>query len=504
MESNYKWYKLDTAANMFASIQGEKSSRVFRISYVFKNDEIDPEILKIATADTLKRFPTFSTRCKNGFFWAYLEHTDVMPLVTEETEMPAAVQNLARNGGPDMRVLYYKRRISVEIAHVLTDGEGAFYFTKALIAHYINLRYGTDYKDPTVLTTKDLPSDEEAENAYERYHNGKSVKLPELNNSYAFPFPLDAEYTKAISGIMPVKNLKERCKAHGVTVTEYLCAAGIYASVKAEKEPIENFVRISVPINLRRDYPTKTLRNFACDTTLSFCPEGRKDISFEEIIEAIRGELRKSVTKEKLQNFINTNYNKTANPVLRIVPYPIKKAVVNSSQIKSHINGMTTIISNIGIVEYPQWMLDKIERVDVISGNGTVYGLPTISTCVTVGEFLNICFSQCHKNTDFCKEFFRIISSDGVQVRVETSDDNGYCEEEKNPDGKRCRLCDIDLGEEYTVCPLCGAKSVNEEKKIKSIVTAPYPLSYSLPDHSAAKVAKTSFSKEKLKAYFNI
>ena len=64
MEKNYKWYKLDTAANMFASIQTKDSSRVFRISYVLKNEEVNPEILKIAVKDTLNRFPSFSTRCK--------------------------------------------------------------------------------------------------------------------------------------------------------------------------------------------------------------------------------------------------------------------------------------------------------------------------------------------------------------------------------------------------------------------------------------------------------
>ena len=84
MKNNYKWYKLDTAANMFASIQTDDSSRVFRISYVFKNEIVNPEILKIAVKDTMKRFPSFSTRCKEGFFWAYLEHTDIMPEVKEE------------------------------------------------------------------------------------------------------------------------------------------------------------------------------------------------------------------------------------------------------------------------------------------------------------------------------------------------------------------------------------------------------------------------------------
>lgn len=504
MKNNYKWYKLDTAANMFASIQTDDSSRVFRISYVFKNEFVNPEILKIAVKDTMKRFPSFSTRCKEGFFWAYLEHTDIMPEVKEESEMPAALQNHGKNGGPDLRVLYYKRRISVEIAHVITDGDGAFEFTKSLVAHYINLVDKTANKDESVTSTRVQHTEEESENAYKRYYNGKATKIPEFTDSYAFPEKLDHDYLKAVSGLMPVTTLKERCHFHGVTVTEYLSAAAIYAIIKSESQPINNHIRISIPINLRKDFPTKTVRNFACDTTISFSPEGRNDFTFEDILKAVKGEIKKSLNKEKLQNFINSNYSKTVNPVLRIVPYPIKKAVVNSSQIKNHINGMTTIISNIGIIDYPEWMLKRIERVDVISGNGTVYGLPVISTCVTVGDFLNICFSQCFKNTAFCKELFRVISADGVPVRVETSDGNGYDEASRNVEGKRCISCNIDLGEEYTVCPLCGEKTANEAKLIKGLKTAEYPITFSQPTHEKKKVKEAPVSKEKLKAYFSI
>ncbi|MBR2417699.1 MAG: hypothetical protein IKB12_03610, partial [Clostridia bacterium] len=304
MKEIYKWYKLDTAANMFASIHNKKASRVFRISYVFKNEEIDPEILKIAVKDTLNRFPSFSTRCKEGFFWAYLEYTNIMPEIMEESEMPAALQNHGKNGTPDLRVLYYKRRISVEIAHVITDGDGAFEFTKSLVAHYINLKDDAANKDESIISTRNQHNEEEIENAYKRYHSGKAEKIPEYNNTYAFPEKLQQDYLKTVSGIMPVINLKERCRFYGVTVTEYLSGAAIYAIIKAEEKPINNFIRISVPINLRKDFPSKTVRNFACDTTLSFSPNGRKDISFGEILESIKGEIKKSLSKEKLQNFI--------------------------------------------------------------------------------------------------------------------------------------------------------------------------------------------------------
>lgn len=40
----------------------------------------------------------------------------------------------------------------------------------------------------------------------------------------------------------------------------------------------------------------------------------------------------------------------------------------------------------------------------------------------------------------------------------------------------RCNECNIDLGEEYTKCPLCGAAASNEKPHLEGIKTAAYPI----------------------------
>ena len=42
----------------------------------------------------------------------------------------------------------------------------------------------------------------------------------------------------------------------------------------------------------------------------------------------------------------------------------------------------------------------------------------------------------------------------------------------------RCNECNVDLGEEYTKCPLCGAPAVDDEPVLKGIATAEYPKRY--------------------------
>lgn len=40
----------------------------------------------------------------------------------------------------------------------------------------------------------------------------------------------------------------------------------------------------------------------------------------------------------------------------------------------------------------------------------------------------------------------------------------------------RCNECNVDLGEEYTKCPLCGAEASDDEPHLAGIKTAAYPI----------------------------
>ncbi len=57
----------------------------------------------------------------------------------------------------------------------------------------------------------------------------------------------------------------------------------------------------------------------------------------------------------------------------------------------------------------------------------------------------------------------------------------------------RCNECNVDLGEEYTKCPLCGAEAVSDEPVLKGIQTAAYPVYDETP---AAKKYKYDFPQK--------
>lgn len=67
----------------------------------------------------------------------------------------------------------------------------------------------------------------------------------------------------------------------------------------------------------------------------------------------------------------------------------------------------------------------------------------------------------------------------------------------------RCNKCNVDLGENYTRCPLCGNVASDEAPRLKGLSTAEYSSSVPVKTQEAPK-AKTVLSIEKLKAIFNL
>lgn len=67
----------------------------------------------------------------------------------------------------------------------------------------------------------------------------------------------------------------------------------------------------------------------------------------------------------------------------------------------------------------------------------------------------------------------------------------------------RCKKCSVDLPESYKICPLCGEKAVNDPPKLDIAAYVPYSKE-PVHEQEAFPKEKSGFSKEKIKAYFNL
>lgn len=68
----------------------------------------------------------------------------------------------------------------------------------------------------------------------------------------------------------------------------------------------------------------------------------------------------------------------------------------------------------------------------------------------------------------------------------------------------RCNECNIDLGENYTQCPLCYGKAAADEPHLKGFTVAPYPKDVPEKEYVKAEKPKHPLSLERLRAFFNL
>ena len=91
--------------------------------------------------------------------------------------------------------------------------------------------------------------------------------------------------------MVPADALRECAKRFGVTVTELLCAAMMQAIYELQREKVPQRrrrkpVKVLLPVNLRKLFPSATLRNFASYITPEIDPR-LGDYTFEEICQTV-------------------------------------------------------------------------------------------------------------------------------------------------------------------------------------------------------------------------
>lgn len=499
----YEWMKNDTAAIMFSAIEDSKQSRLFRLSAVFKDEEIDPERLEKAVEKTVARYPILMHRDVKGYYWSYLEKCPHLPRVLPEKHRPAQLRRLGRDGYPEIVFLYHKRRLSLEANHIYGDGTGFLEILKTLVGEYMILGGADRNAFEGVRFDGDSISETEAENPFRRYYTKEKLPKVKRELSHVLPKAYVEDFQNCICGILPLEQLKPLSKQRGVTITEYIAAAMIYSIIKASPVAITKSVIIDVPVNLRKFFPTDSIRNFTSPMPIHFNPQGRSDVSFDEILDSTKGQLAKYNTKENQQAFINHSFSMTQSLPAQLILSIFKKWGMNAIQKKNHNKEMTVVFTNLGNVSMPQIMSDALERIEVVGGDARVYDMPVFISAVSHAGYMHIAFNYSTRDYSFCREFFRFLAGQGISVRVESTDDNGV-EDGEAVYSKRCKECNVRIGEEYSRCPLCGGKPRKADTDDEFFKTSLYPQPYEKYEHIKRKKGNHIHGIDRFHAWFNM
>ncbi len=417
-----EWYKLDLSAIVYPTLQRKDFSSVYRLSVVLK-EPIQPEILQQAVDISLKRFPTYKAAIRKGLFWRYLEpNNNPGPFVQQDIKNPCMPMPFKANNRYLIRIYYHRCRISLEAHHSLGDGTGGMCVLQTITAVYLRL-LGHDIScGGFVLDVNEKPDPEELEDAYIRYANAKVRPPRPGEKTYRVRGTKEPFYTlNIIDGILSVKEVAAVAAKYNATITEYLNACLLYALLQKQEKDWHlklRPVKIAMPVNLRRFFPSKTLRNFITMVYPGIDPR-LGEYTFEEIITQVHHYMRYYINSKFLRGDITTNAATQQNPFIRVVPLFIKDFVVRFFYTKVQDKNSSAGLTNMGAIKVPDNMKPYIERFDIYMGQP--FSSRTNCAIASFDDILTINFASSIIEADVECFFFRKLVKDGIHVKIESN-----------------------------------------------------------------------------------
>lgn len=413
------WLRLDNAAKLFPAVQDKNLTSVFRITAILKQPVRIRELMEALHFVEL-RFPYFKLKLKTGFFWYYLEHSDQPIKIDPDFSLPC------RSFGKDelmLRVLVKGNRMSVEFSHIITDGAGAFEFLKALLISYFNKcqlpgASGLQHEEFNHQIHGD-----ELEDAYNRYF--KKINSPKIQLPKAFHLPFSLKKGigfDVLSAVMPLRIASEKAKAQGVSLTVYLIAVYIFSLQEIhqqlspyKKRRSKKSIRVQVPLNLRRIFPSVTMRNFSL-FVLTGIDLRLGHYTFEEIIKVVYHQMQLETDKKLINKIISRNVGGEKNPMVRSMPLFLK-SIMLSRLYREGANQYSGVFSNYGKAELPSPVGEQIEHFLFVPPPPNKKAK---INCGAVGfmDDIILSFGSVTESRELEKRFLTFLVREGIPVRI--------------------------------------------------------------------------------------
>lgn len=411
-----EWSKLDNAAKIFPPNSNKSDTKVFRFSCELV-ETVDKLVLQQALDITIEAFPLYKSVIKSGLFWYYFEKSQIKPIVVEENSPPCSP--LFDRDKKDLlfKVMYFKRRIIVEIYHALSDGAGALQFLRTLVFHYITIKYYKAFKEKMPVMDYDASKTQKMDDSFEKYYTNSKKTVKKKNIvAYRIRGQKIAEYRiKVIEGIIPIKDIMKKVKEHNTSLTIFLssilmCSINEDIATRHKKNPVV----LSIPVNLRKYFDSETARNFFGVINVDYNFNGNSS-ALDDVIIHLQKCFKERLTPENLSGRINGLASLEHNYLLRIIPLKIKDI---SLQIANNIvdKTNTSTISNVGRIEMPDEIKPFISSFDIFVSTNK------LQACVcSYEDKLRVSFTSAFVSTDIQRRFFRTLTSMEIPVDIVTN-----------------------------------------------------------------------------------
>ena len=417
------WYPLDNAAKIYPAITTDEVTSVFRISAKLKQ-KVNVRCLFRAVRMIEPRFPYYKVHLKKGFFWYYFESADFSTSIKADTKKPC---RRFRKDANLFRILARKDTLSVEFSHMLTDGGGAFEYFKTLLVHYFQLTGVEIPSDFKYLKVDSIPNPEEFEDAYNRYFQEDVPALEKRPTAFHLPFPLrNRPRFEVLYAIVSSAELRLKAKERGVSITEYLTAVYFYVlqeiweSLPARsKHRKHKKLAIEVPINLRKLYPTETMRNF----TLFVIPEIDLSLghyTFEEIVKTVYHQMQLETDKKMVNKILALNVGGERNILVRGIPLRAKSIFMRDLYFAMGGTQYSGTLTNMGAIKFPEQMAEKIDFLLLTPPPPNAL-IKMGCGVICLNDKLVISFCSIVKTKEFEKRFVEFLVKEGLHLKLTTN-----------------------------------------------------------------------------------
>lgn len=361
-----KPFSPDNSAILYLALIRKHHTNIFRFTVTLTED-ICPELLQKAVDHVYKRFPTIIAGFRPGIFLYKQVPTETPPQVLPD---PGLLINMTREEISQCayRIYYHENKIIIEGFHALTDGCGMVASLSTLTAEYLHLRYDIDI--PTgypVFDIQEDPKPEELEDSYLRYQGEKPSHMPS-RYSYQLPgFNPKCGPVLKESIVYPVEDLLLCARNHGVSITALVTSimAVSIMELQAKDTGKKKYpVRIMVPIDLRKIFPSKTLRNFIL-YALPTMEVSEYRCSTEALAKSFSRQIQAHLKKENLSGIISYNVKTQKMLLFKLLPSALKCGIMRLAYRFFGESNSSLTMTNLGKLALPEVMYSYVDSIDL-------------------------------------------------------------------------------------------------------------------------------------------
>ncbi len=216
---------------------------------------------------------------------------------------------------------------------------------------------------------------------------------------------------------LSVARLKRQAKEKNATITA-LTLGYLMLALRDAAEPFpgKRKIQVQLPVNMRKFYPSRTLRNFSMYCSIRLAP--RDITTLDDILPSIAEQMREGTSKDSLDHTKSLSLRLVKS--LHFLPQVVKRPIAYLIYGQLSDGVFTTTFSNIGAITTPPEMTPYLDKFDFVLGP-PVRNRAACSLC-SYGDKAVLTITKNTTLTQFEDSLYRRLTEGGLEPYMEGSD----------------------------------------------------------------------------------